>query len=157
MEPSDPASTAGGVAAGSAIPPRVADLMRREFISVGAAESLLEAHRTMQLARLRHLLVVDGGTLVGIVSYRDLQDDVLARAERASAGKWRDALREVRVRDVMVPRPYYVRPETAADEAARRMLRLRLGCLPVCENGVGSPRVLGILTESDLLRAAWRR
>jgi hypothetical protein len=37
------------------------------------------------------------------------------------------------------------------------MLRLRLGCLPVCEQDAdASLRLVGLLTESDLLRAAWR-
>jgi CBS domain-containing membrane protein len=135
--------------------PRVGDLMRRDFVSVAAGENLLDARRTMQLARLRHLLVVDGqGRLVGILSYRQLQDEVLARAEGASPDQGRSDLRELTVRDVMVATPYHVRPETPADQAARRMLRLHLGCLPVCENGA-HPRLVGILTESDLLRAAW--
>jgi acetoin utilization protein AcuB len=136
--------------------PTVADLMRREFITVAAQESLLEARRTMRLARLRHLLVVDNGMLVGLVSYRDIQDAVLDRAEGHAAPQWLERLRETPVRDAMYPAPYYVRPDTPADEAARRMLRLRLGCLPVCENGVGALRLVGLLAESDLLRAAWR-
>jgi CBS domain-containing membrane protein len=130
-------------------------LMRRDFVAVAETEKLLDAHRTMQLARLRHLLVVDGrGRLLGILSYRHLQDEVLARAEHATSDRWQADLRGLTVRDMMVPTPYYVRPETPVDQAARRMLRLRLGCLPVCENG-SSPRLVGILTESDLLRAAW--
>lgn len=144
------------VRGGTAPRPLVADLMRREFISVPAQESLLEARRTMRLARLRHLLVVDNGMLVGIVSYRDIQDEVLDRAEGQAAGRLLEPLRGTSVREAMVPAPYYVRPDTPADEAARRMLRLRLGCLPVCENGVGALRLVGLLAESDLLRAAWR-
>jgi len=136
--------------------PKVADLMRREFITVPAEEPLLEAQRTMRLARLRHLLVVENGMLVGIVSYRDLQDEVLERAARETGVAWLEALRGVPVREAMVAAPYYVRPETPADEAARRMLRLRLGCLPVCENGTGALRLVGLLAESDLLRAAWK-
>jgi CBS domain-containing protein len=158
MRSRHPAPVAEQVAGRTISSPRAADVMRRDFISVAASEKLLDAHRTMQLARLRHLLVVDDeGVLVGVVSYRDLQDDLLARAERAGPTRGRDELRDAAVRDVMVAPPYFVRPETPVDEAARRMLRLRLGCLPVCENGPGSPRIVGILTESDLLRAAWRR
>jgi acetoin utilization protein AcuB len=129
--------------------------MRREFITVAPSESLLEVHRTMRLARLRHVLVVDDGRLVGIVSYRDLQDDALARAERLTPERWRAELGKVAVREAMRASPYFALPETPADAAARRMLRLRLGCLPVCENG-GRPRLVGLLAESDLLRAAWK-
>jgi acetoin utilization protein AcuB len=132
--------------------------MRREFIALLADESLLEAHHTMRLARLRHLFVVgEDGALVGIVSYRDLQDDALARAEREPGGEWRAAFRGTPIRDAMVPAPYVVRPEAAADDAVRRMLSLRVGCLPVCESGDAGLRLVGILAESDLLRAAWRR
>jgi len=136
--------------------PTVADLMRREFITVPAEEPLVEVRRTMRLARLRHLLVVENGMLVGIVSYRDLQDEMLERAIRETGAAWLEALRAVPVRDAMVAAPYHVRPETRADVAARRMLRLRLGCLPVCENGTGALRLVGLLAESDLLRAAWK-
>ncbi|TFG92267.1 MAG: CBS domain-containing protein [Myxococcales bacterium] len=135
--------------------PTVADLMRREFITVAAAEPLLDAQRTMRLARLRHLLVVDDGALVGIVSYRDLQDKLLERAARGVACL--EALRTIPVREAMVAGPYCVHPETLASEAARRMLRLRLGCLPVCEKGPDAAlRLVGLLAESDLLGAAWK-
>jgi CBS domain-containing protein len=131
--------------------------MRREFIHAAPAESLLEAHRTMQLARLRHLLVAEGSRLVGLVSYRELQDDALARADRLAPGRLREELRAAALREAIAPSPWFVHPEAPADEAARRMLRLRLGCLPVCADGPGGPRLVGLLSESDLLRAAWTR
>jgi len=130
--------------------------MQREFIAVGSEEPLLEAQRTMKLARLRHLLVVEDGALVGMLSYRNLQDELLERAARQQGAAWLEILRGVPVRDVMISSPYYVRPDTPAAVAARRMLRLHLGCLPVCENGTGKLRLVGLLAESDLLRAAWK-
>jgi len=139
-----------------AVAPTVADLMRRQFITVPAEERLVEAQRTMRLARLRHLLVVENGTLVGLLSYRDVQDALLSCAVRESAEAWHDAVRAVAVREAMVVGPYYVRPETPASEAARRMLSLHLGCLPVCEPDADTAlRIVGLLAESDLLRAAW--
>jgi CBS domain-containing protein len=137
--------------------PRVLDVMRRDFITVPADESLLEALRIMQLARLRHLLVVGDGRLVGVLSYRDLQERALARAEQALGSGWRDALEQRPVRDAMVADPYFVEPETPADEAALRMAGLRVGCLPVCEREGDALHLVGILAESDLLRAVWQR
>src|SRR5262245_19807102 len=156
MASDDPVLAAAEKALRRISPPRVADLMRREFVRAAPTESLLAVLRTMQLARLRHLLVVDEGRLVGLVSYRDLQDGALARAERLTPERWRAELGGVAVREAMRASPYFVRPETPADAAARRMLRLRLGCLPVCENGGAAPRLLRLLSESDLLRAAWK-
>jgi CBS domain-containing protein len=57
---------------------RVRDVMRRDFITIQSGESLLEALQVMRLARLRHLAVVNEGVLVGILSYRDLQDRLVA-------------------------------------------------------------------------------
>jgi acetoin utilization protein AcuB len=153
----DVSRVGSGIRKGRTPLPTVADLMRREFITVAAEEPLLDAQRTMRLARLRHLLVVDNEMLVGIVSYRDVLDEVLERAAQEPGASWREALRAVPVREAMVAGPYCVHPETPAIEAARRMLRLRLGCLPVCENGPGTAlRLVGLLAESDLLRAAWK-
>lgn len=157
MDPSDPRAPGAGPALRQPSPVRVAELMRRDFVSLSPAESLLEAHRTMQLARLRHVPIVDGAQLVGIVSYRDLQEDALARADRLAPGRLWEALSEIAVRQALVPSPWFVHPEMPADEAARRMLRLHLGCLPVCEGGSGGRRLVGLLAESDLLRAAWTR
>ena len=138
--------------------PAVMDLMQREFIALPAEESLLEARRTMQLARLRHLCVVsDAATLVGILSYRDLLDAILSRLESSADPRQLERMDGLRVREAMVPAPYVARPETPADEAARRMLSLHLGCLPVCEQASGAARLVGILAERDLLRAAWLR
>lgn len=158
MPPTDPAPAGGSAPRRRSAAPRVAELMRRDFARAAPAESLLEAHRTMRLARLRHLLVVDEPRLVGIVSYRELQDDALSRAERLAPGRLEEELRAVALREAIAPSPWFVHPDTPADEAARRMLRLRLGCLPVCvDDGMVGPRLVGILAESDLLRFAWTR
>ena len=157
MDPSEPGAPGAADRLPEASTPRVGELMRREYVSLAPSESLLNAHRTMQLARLRHLLVVDGEALVGIVSYRELQDDALARADRLAPGRLQEELRQLAIRQVIAPSPWFVHPGTPAEEAARRMLRLRLGCLPVCDGGPDGRRLVGLLAESDLLRAAWTR
>jgi CBS domain-containing protein len=44
---------------------------------------------------------------------------------------------------------------TTLGAAARRMLRLKIDCLPVVRAGSNGPALVGLLTESDLLRAAY--
>jgi CBS domain-containing protein len=53
------------------------------------------------------------------------------------------------VRDIRTERPRSVAPETGAREAAREMVRWRLGALPVID---ADERVIGMLAEKDLLR-----
>ena len=55
----------------------------------------------------------------------------------------------------MLDSPYVVTPETPLRVAASRMARLGIGCLPVVEPGEHGGRLVGLVTESDLLRAAF--
>jgi len=137
-----------------AVAPRnrlVRDVMKRDFITISREESLLEALHLMRLARLRHLAVVSEGALVGILSYRDLLDELLARLDRGSA----PAIAQIGVVERMTAAPFSIIPDATLFEAASRLERLRVGCLPVVESGEQGLRLVGLLTEMDLVRAAY--
>jgi len=126
--------------------------MQREFASVRSDERLDFVDDVMALGRVRHMPVVDGGQLVGVVTQRDLLAASLSRALDFDAQERRTFLRSVNVGEVMSKKPITVRPDATLREAAQLLLRHKIGCLPV----VG-PRgeALGLLTETDLLRAAY--
>lgn len=128
--------------------------MRREFVTVSADESLLEALRIMQLARLRHLLVERDGALAGVLSYRDLQNRAIEQLDRSSE-PLETSMHALTVEEAMMDSPYVVTPDTSTQLAASRLCHLRIGCLPVVEEQPEGHRLVGILTESDLLRAAY--
>jgi CBS domain-containing protein len=137
----------------AAVAGTVGRIMRQNFVTAGPEETLDAARRTMHMARLRHLVVVRGDTLVGILSYREILESLLARvAERA-------AQETHTVGGAMRLAPAVATPETTLAEAANWMCRYGLGCLPVLAAQAGSPaevgRLVGIITESDLLRAAY--
>ena len=117
--------------------------MRRNFAIATSDESLASARETMRLGRLRHLPVTQGGTLLGLLSYRDLLERLLEDP---------DALELACVADVMRRAPASVAPEASLDAAADCMCRYGLGCLPV----VDRDQLVGLVTEADLLRAAYR-
>lgn len=133
----------------------VGALMRRNFISVARTDSLLDADRIMRLARIRHLPVVDRGWLVGVLTHRDVLDASLARLEQRDPGERADHLRAISVEDVMQRNPYTADFHTTLADAARRMLRLKIGCLPVVQVCSEGMELVGLITESDLLRAAY--
>ncbi len=135
--------------------PRVRDVMRRDFITISGGESLLEALELMRLARLRHLTIENNGVLVGILSYRDLQDALLARST-ADGERNASALRGTTAAEHLTGTPFSIAPDATLEEAAARLERLRVGCLPVVEIAEQGLRVVGLLTEMDLLRAAYR-
>lgn len=133
---------------------QVGDVMRRRFIALAPGDSLVDAERLMRIARVRSLPVVSGSTLVGVLSNRNLLESCLG-ASRASPEALGRFLVDTRTAELMDADPAAVTPGTPLGDAARLLLDLREGCLPVVEAPGPVPRLLGIVTESDLLRAAY--
>lgn len=127
--------------------------MRRDFLTVPPGESLANALQLMRVARLRHLLVEENHALVGILSYRDLLEVFLAESQ-IGAGAPRQA---DPVASAMRAKPYAITPDTLLRDAATRLCSLRLGCLPVVDRREDPAPLVGIVTETDLLQAVYRK
>ncbi|HZS32716.1 MAG TPA: CBS domain-containing protein [Methylomirabilota bacterium] len=129
----------------------VRELMQQPVLTIDPDASAYEAVTRMCAGRVRHLPVLGGsGDVVGVVTDRDLQHHLFAPGvfDRIGTMALERLLREVRVATLMSA-PAIVVPATAdLTQAAALMRRRRVGALPVVENG----RVIGILTETDLLR-----
>ena len=134
---------------------RVESLMRADFIAVDPAENLLGAARLMRLARLRHVLVVRGGMLVGILSHRDVLEHLLDGVASRGPESRAQAPQETAVEQLMHSPPDAVSKDAPLVDAAEQMLHFKIGCLPVVEPTRKGARLLGLITEADLLRAAY--
>lgn len=128
---------------------RVSDLMSRIVVTTPGTTPVLEARALMQKERIRHLLVVDDGRLSGIVTDRDIRLNMASPATSLSVWELNHLLARLTVDQVMTRSVIVIDPERDAREAARIMIDHKIGALPVLEGG----RLLGILTETDLLRA----
>jgi CBS domain-containing protein len=129
----------------------VAEIMQPQPMTLRADDSLDMTEDLMSLGRVRHLPVLDGERLVGLVSLRDLLAASLTRALDFDARERRVFLKSLSVREAMSKRLITVRPNATHAEAAALMLRNRIGCLPV----VDGDELVGIVTETDLIRAAY--
>jgi CBS domain-containing protein len=130
---------------------QVGDIMSPQVETIRATESCLDAVVRMQRVRARHLPVVDReGALVGIVTDRDLRHYLFSPRSFEALGSTRvDVLLDgVHVAEIMSTNPVTATPRMSLAEAAATMRNERVGSLPVVEHG----RVVGILTETDLLR-----
>jgi CBS domain-containing membrane protein len=128
--------------------------MRRSFIHAKPTDSLLQAVQIMQLARIRHLPVLDGERLVGLVSHRDLLEASASPLEESSQVERFDRLRSVPLSRVMNTILCTIDRDTPLREVAERMLRHKIGCLLVVDGECGGS-LLGLITEADLLAAAY--
>jgi predicted transcriptional regulator len=131
---------------------RVSEIMREEVVTLAANETLDLTQDVMNLGRVRHMPVLDGDRLVGIVSRRDVLEASLSRALDFDAASRRSFLRSVEVGEVMAKELVTVDPDTTLADAARLLVRRKIGCLPVVDP---DGRLLGLVTETDLLSAAY--
>jgi acetoin utilization protein AcuB len=97
-----------------------------------------EARAEMRRLNVRHLPVVDGGELVGIVSERDL----------SFAERFVDA-RDTAVGDVMTTEPYLAVPYAPLADVAFEMAKQKYGAAIIVDAG----NVVGVFTAIDALRA----
>ncbi len=122
--------------------------MTREVVTASPSATLAEASALARRRGIRHLPVVDEGTLVGMVTERDLLRAVPA-AGTVPEEERRRILGTRTVREVMARQVVTVTPDTPVEEAALLLADHDVDCLPVVEDG----RLVGILSETDLLRA----
>lgn len=123
----------------------VRDIMRSPAVAIPPATTLADAYRTMQEKGIRHLPVLDGDRLVGVITDRDLRLATSALSATPFAP-------DRRVADVMRMNPLTADPADPVEDAARTMRERKIGCLPVSDGG----RVVGIVTGLDLLDALMR-
>jgi len=129
---------------------RVEELMSVKVATLGQGDTLDIADGIMCMGRIRHLPVLDAGSVVGVVSQPDLFRAALGAALAFGIRRPQELMRSLEIRDVMSTPAVTVEPGALVQEAARTMAEKKIGCLPVVAGG----RLVGILTENDVLRYA---
>jgi acetoin utilization protein AcuB len=114
----------------------VKDQMTPNPACVTPADTLAAAMEIMGAESFRELPVVEDGRLVGILSDRDLQRH------------W-GHLGATQVSTAMTPNVVTIESQAKIEEAARLLLDLKIGGLPVVEEG----SLVGMITVSDIVRA----
>jgi Mg/Co/Ni transporter MgtE len=126
--------------------------MTHKTFSVAPKDSLEDVRQIFERFGFHHVPVVDGGSLVGIVSYTDylrvIRDLVSLNGNKDSKGE--KMLRALSVEDMMTPDPYSLRPEDTLESAMQVFRDHRFHSLPVTDrNG----RLVGMLTTYDVMKA----
>jgi len=131
---------------------KVVDVMTKDPLSVTVTESIGVADELMTENKIRQLPVVSNGTLVGIVTDRDVRS-FLSGSLLASPEEREKAL-SVKVREIMTSEPLTVAPDDELTEAVELLLEQKVGGVPVVDEAEG---LVGIVTYVDVLRCFLNR
>lgn len=125
------------------------DLMTPSPMTLEADATAAQALALCNEHRIRHVIVLEKGRLVGIVSDRDLRDASPAVSEM-DGGAQEAALEKIRVGEVMARDPITVHPQDLVGFAAQEMYERKIDALPVISE---EEELLGIVTSTDVMRA----
>jgi acetoin utilization protein AcuB len=113
-------------------------------------DSITEAVALMKEGKLRHLPVLDGEELVGVVSDRDVKEFSPSKATTLDIYELHYLLSKAKVADAMQRNPKRVTPGDTIERAALLMHDHKIGCLPVVDE---AGKVVGVLTQEDVFEA----
>lgn len=108
--------------------------------SIGGDQTLATAQGMMKQHGIRHLPVMNGGQLSGILSDRDLKMAMGLIGVNAD---------ETKVAEIALEDPYLVHPDSKLNEVIKTMAEKRIGSALVVDNH----KLVGIFTTTDALRA----
>jgi acetoin utilization protein AcuB len=128
---------------------QVQEWMNKDVVTVTPDESFRTAMHLIRQKGIRHIPVVEGKRLVGIVTDRDLRQAAPSGATDLSIHELHYLLEKVTVRDIMTKKVVSIRPDQTVEDAALLLLGHRIGGLPVVQDG----ELCGIITETDILQA----
>lgn len=118
----------------------VQEFMTSHPHSIGIDQTLATAHALMQKHAIRHLPVLDGGHVVGLVSLRDLHlVETLPDVDTT----------KISVEEAMTPEPFTVPPTKPLRDLAREMAEHKYGSAIVADG----TKIVGVFTTTDALRA----
>ena len=120
--------------------PKIQKFMTTVPVCINRTDTVAAAHKVMRENDIRHLPVLDGDKLVGIVSRGDLH--LIETLKDVDPEK-------VLVEDAMTTSPFTVSPDADMDEVVAEMAAQKYGSVLVVQNH----KVVGVFTTVDAMRA----
>ncbi|MCB0394080.1 MAG: CBS domain-containing protein [Bdellovibrionales bacterium] len=120
--------------------PTVQKYMTHVPHSIGFDQTIARAKDKMHELGVRHLPVLKGGKLVGVLTDRDIK----------LVSTFKDVDPEtLKVDEAFTPEPYFTSPDAHLDEVVSMMAEKKYGCAVVVDNS----KLVGIFTEIDAYKA----
>lgn len=127
----------------------VSAIMTKNVIKLKISDNLTKAEELFKKNKIRHIPVMNGNIIIGILSYTDLLrisfvDAVDDDAEIVDTTVYN----MFTVEQVMAKKVITISPETTIKEAAEILSHNEFHALPVCEGNL----LVGIITTTDLIK-----
>ena len=123
----------------------VGEVMSKKLVTVKKTDSLKKAQDLMEEKSIRHLPVVDGKDLLGIITESDIRGAFMGKGSKSKIRALTPA--KMKVSDYMTPDPMAVVPETHIEDAALIIYKYKIGALPVIKRN----KLVGIISIMDIL------
>jgi len=121
--------------------------MKTDLVTVTKNDRMTTAKKILQEKNIRHLPVVEGKKLVGLVTNMDIRKAEASPATSLEIRELHYLLDKLTVGEIMTRNVITISPDISVEEAATLLHDNKIGCLPVVEDG----NLVGIITENDVM------
>jgi acetoin utilization protein AcuB len=122
--------------------------MQKNPITITKDERMTTARKILKEKHIRHLPVVDGKKLIGLVTNMDIRKAEASPATSLEIRELHYLLDKITVAEIMTRNVITIAPDISIEEATTLLHDNSIGCLPVVEDG----NLVGILTENDVMK-----
>jgi CBS domain-containing membrane protein len=128
---------------------KVSEIMTKNIVKLNLADELTKAEQLFKKHKIRHIPVVDGNKIAGMLSYTDLLRVSYADAVDDDANNVESIIFNMfRLRQVMVKEIVIISPTSTIRDTAEILSKNEFHALPVCEGEV----LVGIVTTTDVMK-----
>ena len=129
----------------------VKDNMSRNPYTIGLDQSVSEALDIMSASKIHRLPVVNQkGQLLGLVTEGLISSNTPNNSSSLSVYELNYLLNKLQIKDIMIKEPFTIGPDALLEEAATKLRKNDIGCLPVVDE---NNMLLGIITQNDIFDA----
>ncbi|MGQ9695836.1 MAG: CBS and ACT domain-containing protein [Thermodesulfobacteriota bacterium] len=121
--------------------------MKKDLITINKSERMTVAKKILEEKNIRHLPVVEGKKLIGLVTNMDIRKAEASPATSLEIRELHYLLDKLTVGEIMTRNVITISPDVSVEEAATILHDNKIGCLPVVEDG----NLVGIITENDVM------
>ena len=128
----------------------VRNWMSKEVVTIDINNSMVDATRKLKEHHISMLPVMKEGSLVGVLTDRDLKKASASDATTLEVHELLYLISNIKVKDLMTRDPFTVPPDYTIGETAEFLLEKKISGVPVVDS---KKKIVGVITKTDIFRA----